>query len=407
VKSRVGITGIGVVSAIGNGFNAFADAALKSVNGISEISVFDTSNYINKLAGEIKDFDAGHYLPKKILRKMDRSTGFICSAAAMAVEDAKLQIDDSNKHRVGVIIGTTFGNLKSISDFDVQSLMEESPLWVNPADFPKTTINAAASHISILTGAMGYNTTLVGGFVTMLETINHGVELLESGKLDIILAGCVEDLNEQSYLHYSSRGILSGSNGGNEKGAPFDKSANGCIIAEGAVVLVLQRLEELQQHDGPMYGEIKRVYQEYAGCSNTSYYAKPMVGRYASILKTSIELANLSLDEIDVISASANGWKEYDLIEASAYYELFGENSPAIISAKSSLGEANSVGGAFSILFAIASIMKQQVPYIADLKAPIVPLNYVVEKAHKCEVKNILVPSFDPYGNCMGMIIGV
>ena len=407
MANRIGITGIGVVSAIGNGFNAFSNAAIESANGISVVSSFDTSICKNRLAGEIKNFDSCNYIPKKHLRKMDRSTSFICSAAAMAIEDAKLQIDDSNKHRIGVIIGTTFGNLKSISDFDVQSLMEESPLWVNPGDFPKTTINAAASHVSILTGAMGYNTTVSGGFVTMLETINHGIELLESGKLDVILAGCVEDLNEQSYLHYSLQGILSGSNGGDEKCAPFDKSANGYVIAEGAVVLVLQKTDELQQQDRPMYGEIKCVHQRYAGCSNKSYYANPMADQYASIIKALIESANFSLDEIDVISASANGWKEYDTIEAAAFYNIFGENSPAIISAKSFIGESVSVGGAFSILLAIVSIMKQQVPYILNLKNPIVQLNFVVEKARTCKVKNVLIPSFDPYGNCMGMIISV
>ncbi|MDR1066371.1 MAG: hypothetical protein LBL35_02900 [Clostridiales bacterium] len=405
MKNRIGISGIGVVSAIGDGFHAFADAAIKSANGISEISSFDASKYENKLAGEVKGFDPSQYLPKKILRKMDRGTSFICSAAAMAIEDAKLKIDDSNKHRVGVIIGTTFGSLKSISDFDTQSLMEESPLWVNPADFPKTTINAAASHVSILTGAMGHNITINGGFVTMLEAVNHSVELLESGKLDVALVGCVEDLNEQAYLHYSSQGILSGSGGGDEKCAPFDQSANGCVIAEGAVALVLQKIEEPQRRDRPIYGEIKYVHQGYTGCGNQSYFANPAADRYASIIKTLIQSANLSLDEIDVISASANGWKAYDMIEALALYELFGENSPAVISAKSSIGEAVSVGGAFSILLAIVSIMKQQAPYIVNLKNPIAPLNYVVEKAMERKMKNALIPSFDPCGNCMGMIL--
>ena len=405
MKTKIGISGVGVVSAIGNGFRSFTDMAIKSANGVNAISSFDTSKYENKLAGEVNDFDPSQYLPKKYLRKMDRGTSFICSAAVMAMEDAKLKIDDSNKHRIGVIIGTTFGCLKSISDFDVQSLVEESPLWVNPTDFPKTTMNAATSSISILIGAMGYNTTIAGGFVTMFEAINYGIELLESNKLDVVLTGCVEDLSEQTFLHYRSQGILSGSNGGDEKGAPFDQTANGFVIAEGAVAFVLERVEEPRRQCKSMYGEIKSVYQEYVGRHNQSFFAFPTFDRYTLILKTLIQSANLSLHEIDVISASANGWKEYDMIEACALYNLFGENSPAVISAKSSIGEAISVGGSFAVLYAIISIKKQQLPCINNLKNPIVPLNYVTENARNHKVKNVLIPSFDPFGNCMGMIL--
>lgn len=367
--------------------------------------MFDSSPYKSKLAGEVIGFDPGLYLPKKGQRYMDRSTKFLCAAAMMAINDAGLEINDSNKCTTGVVVGTTFGSLKSISDFDIESLRSESPLWVNPMDFPKTTINAPASNVSILTGAMGYNTTIVGGGTSTMEAISHGINLLNSNRLDAVLVGSVEDLNEQYFLHHSTLDVLSGRNGDAEKSAPFDVSSNGYIIGEGAVVFVLERVNDVLEQKRRIHAKIASISQGFSGSSNHSYFSIPASSKYASVINLALEKAQLSPGDIDVISASANGWDEFDRSEAEAFAKIFTENDPAIISSKSMLGETVSASGAFGISAAIVAIEQQKVPHILNLSNPVIPLNYIMDKPRDIVVKNALITSVDPCGNCMAITI--
>lgn len=403
--SEIAITGIGVVSPLGTGYSNFADAVIKSQSGIKTISLFDTLRYNSRLAGEVDNFDPGLYLPKKGLRYLDRSTKFICAAAVMAIDDAKLEINDFNKRRIGVIGSSTFGNLKSISDFDVESLKAESPLWVNPMDFPKTTMNGPTSNISILVGAMGYNTTILGGNTSTMDTIAHGMNLLRMNKLDAVLVSSVEDLNEQSFLHHSVLGVLAENSGGAERIAPFDKSGSGYILGEGAVVFILERVNDVLNQNRQIRAKIKSVSQGFDGSPNYSYFSIPKPDRNASVLRMALEKAELSTGDIGVISASANGWVAFDTAEAEALSAVFSDHIPPVISVKSMIGETVSAGGAFATVLAAAVIERQQAPYILNLSEPVVPLNYVVDKPKNVSVENALITSIDPCGNCMGMII--
>jgi 3-oxoacyl-[acyl-carrier-protein] synthase II len=404
-NSEIGITGIGVVSSLGHGYSNFADAVIQSQSGIKTISVFDSLSYDRKLAGEVNDLDLGLYLPKKGKRYMDRSIKFVCAAANMAIEDAKLEINDLNKHRIGVIGSTTFGNLKSISDFYVESLTEEFPMWVNPMDFPKTTINSAASNISIIIGAMGYNTTLLGGYTSSMDVISHGINLLRMNMLDAVLVCSVEDLNEQSFLHHNVLGCLAGSSAGNERIAPFDKSGSGYILGEGAVVFVLERVNDVINKDRQMRVKIKSIGQGFDSSPNYSYFNMPKPDRITSVIRKTLEKAGLSTRDICLISTSANGCVEFDTSEADALSKVFSDHDPSVVSVKSKIGETVSAGGAFATVLATAVIEKQKAPYILNLSDPVVPLNYVVEKPRELKVENALVTSIDPCGNCMGMII--
>jgi 3-oxoacyl-[acyl-carrier-protein] synthase II len=404
-NSEIAITGIGVVSPLGIGFADFSNAVMESRNGIKKISLFDTNPYKSKLAGEVTGFEPELFLPKKGQRYMDRSTKFLCAAAMMAINDASLEINDSNKRNTGVVVGTTFGSLKSISDFDIESLKSESPLWVNPMDFPKTTINAPASNVSILTGAMGYNTTIVGGGTSTMEAISHGMDLLHSNRLDVVLVGSVEDLNEQYFLHHSTLDILSGGKGGAERSAPFDVSGNGYVIGEGAVVFVLERVNDILEQKRRMHVKIESISQGFGGSTNHSHFSIPGSSQYASVINLALEKAELFPENIDVIAASANGWTAFDRSEAEAFAKVFTKNKPAIISAKSMLGETVSASGAFGIASAVVAIEQQKVPHILNLSDPIIPLNYVMDQPRDILVENALITSADPCGNCMAMTI--
>src|SRR4030042_6950198 len=163
MNKAVAITGIGVISPVGIGRDNYWNGLFSGKTGFRKISLFDTIPFKVNIAGEITDFDPVSLLGKKGLRTLDRSTRLLSSAAKLALEDASLQITDENTHSIGVSIGTTFGSLHSISQFDRDSLIE-GPKYVNPSHFPNTVINSPASQVSIRFKIKGFNTTISTGF---------------------------------------------------------------------------------------------------------------------------------------------------------------------------------------------------------------------------------------------------
>jgi len=399
--SNIAVTGIGAISPIGIGFENFTNAAMKSNNGIKKLTLFDTTGYSNDTAGEVPDLCNIENIKKHKLQRMDRSTQFICAAALLAVEDAGLVINEKNKHRVGVIIGTTFGCLKSTSDFDTMSLTQKLPLWVSPSDVPKTTINAAASNVSIVLGAMGHNTTFCCGNTTMFVAIEHAIELIDSGKLDAVVVGCVDDLSKQSYLHHKAIVEQATGKPWQNGSTPFDKRSTGYTLAEGAVVFIIEKCPVANKS---VYVAIDCVSQAFFGDTNKSYFCVPKETEYAHLINKAVHAAGLSLKDIDAVSCSANGWHAFDIVEAGALKRVFGDAVPPMVSIKSLIGEAYGAGSAFVILLAISVAKRQEIPASINLVASGLDLKYEVRKREKCLINNVLSISFDPNGDCACII---
>lgn len=401
--SEIAVTGIGVVSALGNGYDAFAHSVMLNKNPIKPVTLFDAAMYKNPLAAEVTDFDPLAYLPKRGLRNMDRSTRFLCAAAVMALENAGIVIDEDNKCRSGVITGTTFGSLKSISDFDIESLTGESPLYVNPVDFPKTTINAPSSNVSILTGIMGYNTTISGGFTASLEAVSHGIDFLLGNKLDMVLACGVEDLSEQSFLYQNiSQLKKQDSNGEASTNAEF---SNGYIPGEGSVVFVLERLEDALKNKRHIYGRIKAVRQSFNQMPNYSLYNIPNKELYKKVIENTLQDSGITNSDIDLISVCANGWKAFDEPEAAAILEAFQGCKAKITDIKSMIGETGSVSGLFSLLNAIVALDKQKVSCLYDLEKESVLFDDGKDNNEITHINNALITCADPGGTLIGMHI--
>jgi 3-oxoacyl-(acyl-carrier-protein) synthase len=204
---KIVITGIGVLSPIGIGKDAFCEALFQGKTGFKTISLFDTSSFNVHSAGEIRDFDPISFLGKKGLRTLDRSTRLLSSAAKLAIEDAHLQITDENTNSIGVSIGTTFGSLHSISQFDREGLIE-GPRFVNPSYFPNTVINSPASQVSIRFKIKGFNTTISTGFCASLDAVSYAADFIKLNRADVVLAGGVEELCEETFLGFYRLGCL-------------------------------------------------------------------------------------------------------------------------------------------------------------------------------------------------------
>lgn len=401
------ITGIGVLSPTGSGKNSFWESLLQAKTGFRTITLFDTSKLNVHIAGEITDFDPVSFLGKKGLRDLDRSTRLICSAAKLAIDDANLQITEENTNSIGVSVGATFGSLHSISQFDRVGLIE-GPKYVNPSHFPNTVINSPASQISIRFNIKGFNTTISTGFCSGLDAISYAADFIKLNRADVVLAGGVEELCEETFLGFYKLGCLSGINGSEPICCPFDNRRNGVILSEGAVILVMEDLN----HAIKRGAEILAVVKGYGNSFDPS--AEMNFSHAGKGLKNAISLAlkdaSLKPEDIDYISMSANSTRGLDRMETEIIKEVFGEHAFKIpvSSIKSMVGESFSASGALSLVAAVGAIKKGFIPPTVNYKDKDAEcdLDYVTNKARQKQINTVLVISSDPYGQNSAIVLG-
>ncbi|HWR58466.1 MAG TPA: beta-ketoacyl-[acyl-carrier-protein] synthase family protein [Thermodesulfovibrionales bacterium] len=404
---KVVITGSGIISPVGIGKDIFLDALFQGKTGFTPISLFDATPFHVRVAGEIRDFDPVPLLGKKGLRSLDRSTLLICSAARLALDDSRTEITENNSSATGVAIGTTFGSLHSISQFDRVGLLE-GPRFVNPSHFPNTVINSPASQVSIRFRIRGFNTTISTGFCASLDAMSYAADFIKLGRADVVLAGGVEELCEETFLAFHTMGCVSGADGSEPLCCPFDARRNGTILSEGAAVMVLEH----EDHALSRGAEILAVIRGYGNAFDSS--ASMAFNQSGKGLRNAITLAlkdaRLSPKDIDYVAASANSTKGLDRLESKVIREFFGEHADSlpVSSIKSMVGESFSASGAMSLAAGVGAIQKGLIPPTVNYKErdPDCDLDYVPNTARQKDINNVLVISADPYGNNSAVVIG-
>jgi len=407
MERAVVITGIGVISPIAIGRDKYWDALIQGKRGFNPITLFDTSPFPVHTAGEITDFDPIAFLGKKGLRELDRSTKLVCSAAKLAVDDARLDISDENTNSIGVSVGTTFGSLHSISQFDRVGLTE-GPRFVNPSHFPNTVINSPASRVSIRFNIKGFNTTISTGFCSSIDAVSYAADFIKLKRANAVLAGGVEELCEETFLCFYKLGYLSGTEGSEPICCPFDARRDGTILSEGAAVLVLEGLDFAFHRRA----EILAMVKGYGNTFNPS--AEGVPGESGTGLEKAINLALhdalLSPEDIDYICSSANSTKSLDRMETAVIKKVFGKHAFTIpVSAiKSMVGETFSASGGLSMAAAIGALRKGFIPPTLNYreKDPECDLDYVPNDTRQKTIRNVLVTSSDPFGNNSAMVLG-
>jgi 3-oxoacyl-[acyl-carrier-protein] synthase II len=407
MKRTVVISGIGVLSPIGMGRDNYWEGLFQGKTGFREITMFDTTPFRVHRAGEITDFDPLTLLGKKGLRDLDRSARLICSAAKLALEDARLQITEENTHSTGVSIGTTFGSLHSISQFDRSALIE-GPRFVNPSHFPNTVINSPASQVSIRFKIKGFNTTTSTGFCASLDAVAYAADFIKLDRANVVLAGGVEELCEEIFLGFHTLGCLSGTNGSEPLCCPYDARRNGIILSEGAAVLVLEDEEHAVNRDAAILARVLGYGNAFdcAADGNFNHAGKGLKNAIMHALKD----ASLKPEDIDFISACSNSTKSLDRMETKVIKEVFGKHAYSVpVSAiKAVAGESFSASGALSLSAGVGAIQKGLIPPTINYKEkdPECDLDYVPNEARQKRVKTVLVTSTDPYGQNAAVVLG-
>lgn len=407
-KKRIVITGLGVISSIGIGKEQYWQSLREGKSNFKKISIFETKDLNVNIGGEITDFNPKEILGNVNLMDLDRATLFLSSAVKLALADAGLQIDDANSKEIGVSVGTTFGSLYSISEFDKEAI-RDGPRYANPSVFTSTVGNSPASRVSIIFHIKGFNTTISTGMCAASDALDYASDFLALNRAKVIVVGTVEVLSPQLFLGFYKLNYLAGLKTGSELiSSPFDKRRNGVILSEGSSVSILEDLASAKERKAKIYAHILGIGSSFDPAK--AYKFNPKGKGMKEAMRLALRDAELKPKDIDCIFANANSTVDADLIETNAIKEVFGEYSSCIpvTAIKSIIGETYSASGGMSLIAAVGALNKDFVPPTINLENSDsgCDLDYVPNKARDKRLSNVMVNAFGPNGENTSIIIG-
>ena len=293
-KQRVVITGLGVLSPVGIGKEAYWQALLRGQSGIDRLTRFDPSLYDSKIAGEVKDFVPEQFLERKEIRRMDRFTQFGVAAAKLAVGDAALEIGEEDPERIGVVIGSGIGGIETLCE-QHSVLLNKGPNRISPLFIPMIISNMAAGQIAICLGPKGPDITVVTACASGTNAVGEAYLMLRRGAAEVILAGGTETpIVPVAIGGFCSMKAMSTANDEPQRASrPFDKNRDGFVISEGAGILVLETLGHASARGARIYGEVTGY-----GCTADGYHitAPESEGTEAArAIRIALEDAGISL----------------------------------------------------------------------------------------------------------------
>ncbi len=341
MSHRVVITGLGIISSIGIGREAFWKNCFQGVSGIKPIEKFDVSSYRSRLGAPLPEIDFKTFINPTHLRRMDRIGRVVVSSVQLAMDDSGLDPRSENPNRIGISIGTGLGSSDTVDQF-FRSLLKEGPTGATPLLFQTSVPNAITSHCAIEYGIKGVNLTFSHKETSTEMAIVFAYHLLKEGRADVILAGGGDELSEPLYHVYSMLGALSPGRGkGIEGMRPFDQDRNGMVLGEGSGILVLETLEHAEKRGAKIYAEIAGV-----GLSGSIGGILQYDTQGHSIAKAMSSAAKEPAI-VDYISSAANSTHDLDRSETLAIKKVFGKRSKevSLSSLKSMLGEFDGSGG--------------------------------------------------------------
>lgn len=409
MTKRVVVTGMGVITPLGNEVETFWQALLEGKSGVGQTTAFPTEGFSTTIGAEVKDFHPENYFEKKEIRRMDQFVQFAAAAAIDALKDSGLTIDESNADRVGVIIGSGIGGIQTFEE-QCRNLIEKGPGRVSPFFIPMMIPNMAAGQVSIMTGARGPNWAAVTACASGAHAIGEAFKTIQRGQADVVIAGGSEaPMTPLTYAGFSSAGALSKRNGEPERASrPFDAERDGFVMSEGSGILILEDLESAKRRGAKIYGEILGY-----GLSGDAYHiTAPHPEAVGGILamKMALNDGGVQPEAIDYINAHGTSTPFNDRLETLAIKTTFGEHAYrlAVSSTKSMtghmLGAAGAVEGIISILTLRDGIIPPTINY--ENPDPDCDLDYVPNQARKKSIKLALSNSLGFGGHNACLLFG-
>ncbi len=394
---RVVVTGIGVITPIGNTKEDFWANLVAGQGGVGRITRFETTEYPSQIAAEVKNFNPEDYGDKRDMRRMDLFCQFGFAAAKLAIEDAKIQFDDVDRDRVGVIVGSGIGGMYIFED-QVRVIDQKGPKRITPFFIPMMISDIVAGHISIHYNLRGPNYATTSACATSGHSIGCAMREIRYGSADVMIAGGSEAPICQTGLGgFCSMKALSTRNDEPEKACrPFDAERDGFVMGEGAGILVLEEYEFARRRGAHIYGEISGV-----GFTADAFHitAPPEDGNGAvRAMKLAVEDAGLSLTDIDYINAHGTSTPLNDVAETKAIKSLFKDHAYKlqVSSTKSMHGHLLGAAGAVETAATLLAIERGVIPPTInyEIPDPECDLDYVPNKARQVKINAALSNTF-------------
>ncbi|MEL0660245.1 beta-ketoacyl-ACP synthase II [Psychromonas arctica] len=407
-KRRVVVTGLGMISPVGNTVEQSWQAVQAGKSGISNIEHFDTEKFSTKFAGLIKDFNVEEYMPKKEARKMDLFIQYGVVAAEQAFQDSGLEVTDENAERIGVAIGSGIGGL-GIIEANKDNFAKSGPRKISPFFVPATIINMISGHVSINKGLKGPNIAVTTACTTGTHSIGLGARMIQYGDADVMLVGGAEKAStEMGMGGFGAARALSTRNDSPETASrPWDESRDGFVLGDGAGVLVIEEYEHAKARGAKIYAEFVGF-----GMSGDAYHmtSPPESGAGAALsMKNAIRDAGIEATDIQYINAHGTSTPAGDIAETQAVKGIWGDAAQSVMmsSTKSMTGHLLGAAGAIEAIFSVLAIKDQVAPPTINLKNPSegCDLDYVTDgKARPSHIEYALSNSFG-FGGTNGTLI--
>ena len=394
---RVVITGLGIVSPLGNNIETSWLNALEGKNPVSKITYFNTDNYDTKFAASLSNFNAEDYLDKKEIRRLDPFIQYGVAASHECIKDSGIKESSLNRDRIGVSIGSGIGGLGTIQK-NANLLADQGPKKISPFFVPGSIINMVSGYVSIKFGFKGPNISITSACSSSSHSIGFSFRNIIDGDADLMLTGGAEyGITPLAVAGFNASNALSRRNDSPKTASrPWDKGRDGFVIGEGAGCLLLEEYEHAKKRKAKIYAELIGF-----GMSADAYHitAPPKSGEGAILaMENALKDANLNADDIQYINAHGTSTITGDLAETLAIKKVFGEDSSKFIvsSTKSMTGHLLGAAGAIEAIYSILAIRDNTVPPTINLSEPDkgCDLNYSANNASEVVVTRSISNSF-------------
>lgn len=404
-RRRVVITGLGIVSPVGNSIASAWENLLAGRSGITSITKFDAANFSSRFAGQVNDFNIEDYIPAKDARHMDTFIHFGMAAGMQAWQDSGLEVNQQNAERIGVLVGSGIGGLPLIEEQHTE-LVNRGPRRVSPFFVPGTIINMISGNLSIQLGMKGPNLAIVTACTTGLHCIGHAGRMIEYGDADVMLAGGAEAAISPLGLggFAAARALSTRNDDPATASRPWDKDRDGFVLGEGAGVLVLEEYEHAKARGARIYAELAGF-----GMSGDAYHmTAPSTDGPKRCMMMALKNAGLNPDQLHYLNAHGTSTPLGDKNETEAIKLAFGDAAKKLVvnSTKSMTGHLLGGAGGIETIFTALAIHHQISPPTINLfnQDPECDLDYCANSARPMKIDAALKNNFG-FGGTNGSLV--
>jgi len=369
-QRRVVVTGLGIVSPLGNDLDSTWSNIISGKSGAGRITKFDTAGFSTTFAAELKGYNESSGLSPKEIRRIDPFIQYALTASDQAIKDSDLSLDDIEKTRIGVSIGSGIGGLGSIED-NALILGDKGPRKISPFFVPGAIINMASGNVAIKYNLQGPNISIVSACSSAGHSIGYSARTISYGDADIMITGGAEaGITPLGLAGFNAAKALSTNNENPEQAScPWDKKRDGFLLGEGAGILILEELESAKSRKAKIYGEVVGF-----GQSDDAYHitapAEDGRGAYNAMINALNDFKE-DRDMIDYINAHGTSTPLGDVIEAKAIAEIFkGRKNLSVSSTKSMTGHLLGAAGAIEAIFCLLAMRDSVIPPTINLNDP-------------------------------------